>query len=116
MITERPDASIEDFRRLDVRVGTVLTAAPNPKAHHPAFVLRIDFGAGVGIKTSSAQITERYSPEELIGTQVVAILNLPPRHVAGVRSECLVLAAVCADSGTILLVPTRSVTNGASVS
>jgi tRNA-binding protein len=101
-----------DFAKLELRVGTVLAAESNVKARRPAYVLRIDFGAAIGIKTSSAQITAAYSCEELIGRQIVAVMNFAARRVAGVKSEVLVLAAMPEHGATILLVPTHSVENG----
>ena len=85
-------ASIDDFFQLDLRVGTVLRAEPFPKARKPAYKLWIDFGP-LGVKQSSAQVTVRYRPEDLVGRQVVAVVNFPPRQVADFRSEVLVLGA-----------------------
>ena len=106
--------AFSDFLKVGIVVGTVLTAELNPKAKKPAYKLRIDFGA-LGIKESSAQITQNYSVEELIGKQVVAVLNFLPKKVAGVNSEVLVLAAVCNDNGTILLQPSQKVNNGTRI-
>lgn len=102
-----------DFERVDIRVGTVLSAAPNPAARRPAYVLRIDFGP-LGVRTSSAQLTEHYTPEALVGRQVAAVVNFAPKRVAGVKSEVLVLASVGAE-GTVLLAPTQPVADGARV-
>lgn len=105
----------EDFARIRMHVGTVIAAELNPKARKPAYVLKVDFGGDYGIKTTSAQIVENYKPEELIGRQVIAVLNFPPKNVAGVTSEVLVLAAVCSDEGTVLLSPSGPVTNGSRI-
>jgi tRNA-binding protein len=86
-----PTVTIEDFSALDVRVARVLDAEPNTGARTPAYVLTIDLGPGLGTRTSSARITEAYAPADLVGRLVLAVVNLPPRRVAGVRSECLVL-------------------------
>ena len=109
-----PEATFEEFQRIRIHAGTVVEAAPNPKARVPAYVLRIDFGP-LGMRTSSAQITRNYTPEELVGRQVVAVLNFPPKRVAGVRSEVLVLGAVDDEEGVVLLRPTSPVADGAPV-
>lgn len=101
------------FEQIDIRAGTVLHAEPNAKARHPAFVLRIDFGP-LGVKTSSAQLTERYTPDELVGKQVLAVVNFAPKRVAGVVSEVLILACV-GDGGTVLIAPGMPVPNGVRV-
>lgn len=105
----------EDFLNVDMRVGTILDVQPNQKAKVPAFVLTIDFGEEIGVKKSSAQITENYSLDQLVGKQVIAVTNFPSKKVAGVKSEVLVLACVCEDSGTVLLAPTQPVKNGQRV-
>ena len=94
-------------------VGTVRSAVPLEGARKPAYVLEIDFGAG-GTKRSSAQITDLYTPEDLIGLQVVALVDLPPKRIAGVVSECLVLGVQTPD-GVVVLRPERSVADGAEV-
>jgi tRNA-binding protein len=81
----------DDFAKVDVRVGTVLSAAPNPAARKPAYVLEIDFGGEVGRKKASAKVTELYRPEELVGRQVAAVVNFPPKQIARMVSEVLVL-------------------------
>lgn len=104
-----------DFEKVEMRVGTVIHASPNEKARKPAYVLRIDFGA-YGVKTSSAQLTGHYTPDGLIGKQVIAVMNFAPRLIAGVKSEVLVLAAVSEADGTVLLHPTFAVQNGVRIS
>lgn len=104
----------EEFERLDIRVGTVLEAQRNTAARKPAFVLRIDFG-NLGVLESSAQITENYAAESLIGMQVIAVVNFPPKRVAGVKSQCLLLGAVSESAGVVCLTTTRPVENGSRV-
>lgn len=106
-------ATIDDFLTLDVRIGTILHAAPLKKARKPAITLEIDFGE-IGIKKSSAQITHTYTPEELIGRQVVGIVNFPPRNIAGFTSEVLILGGVEGEKVT-LLAPDAHVKNGTPV-
>jgi tRNA-binding protein len=108
-------ATYEDFLKLDLRVGTVLRASPNPKARVPALELEIDFGPSLGVKRSSAQITRTHRPEELPGLQVIAVVNLPPKVVAGVLSEVLVLGAVPIEGIAVLLGPQAAVSDGSPV-
>jgi tRNA-binding protein len=102
----------DDFVRVDVRAGTVLAAEPLAGARKPAYVLRIDFGPEIGERRSSAQITGRYTPAELVGTQVCAVVNFPPKRIAGVQSEVLVLGMDDADGNVIVVRPTYPVPNG----
>lgn len=102
---------IETFDKVDMRVGTVVEATLNKKARKPAYKLKIDFGEELGVKTSSAQITELYTPEELVGKQVVCCVNLTPMHIGTVKSEVRILGAD-AGQGVVLLVPTERVVNG----
>ena len=95
--------AFEDFLKVDVRVGTVLSAAPNRAARKPAYVLEVDFGPQIGRKTTSAQLTERYGAEELIGRQVAAVVNFPPKRIAGVKSEVLVLGFPDAAGHVVLI-------------
>ena len=93
------------FERVDIRAGTVTRATPFPEARTPAIRLWVDFGPDLGVRTSSAQLTRRYTPDCLVGTTVLAVVNLPPRRVAGFRSEVLVLGVVDpADPGDVVLV------------
>ncbi len=109
-----PEILFSDFLKVDIRVGQILAVKDNTKARQAAYILTIDFGE-LGNKISSAQITENYSKEELIGKQIVAIVNFAPKRVAGVKSEVLVLAAVCKTRGTVLLQPNLPVENGSRV-
>ncbi len=104
-------ATIDDFSKLDIRVGTVLEAKPFPKARRPAYQLTVDFGAEIGTKRSSAQITEHYRPEELVGMQVLAVVNFPPRQIADFMSEVLVLGTY-SEGGVILITPQQPAANG----
>lgn len=107
---------IDDFFKLDIRVGTVIDATPFHEARKPAIKLQIDFGEEIGIKHSSAQITRRYSPEYLRGRQIVAVVNLPPMRVAGFKSEVLVIGGVPEEDDVILLKPDEPITNGTRIS
>ncbi|MFJ7666693.1 chaperone CsaA [Lysinibacillus sp. NPDC097195] len=109
-------ATIEDFTALDIRIGTVIQAEELPKARVPAIKMQIDFGDPLGIKQSSAQITKRYMPQDIIGKQVVAIVNFPPRRVAGFKSEVLVIGGVPIEGDVILLTPDQPVANGTKIS
>lgn len=93
--------SWEDFQKVDIRTGTVLSAEVFEKARKPAYVLQIDFGP-LGIKKTSAQITDKYKPEDLVGKQVVAVVNFPPKQIANIMSECLVLGAMEEDGVNLL--------------
>jgi tRNA-binding protein len=103
-----------DFHKVEIRVGRVVAVTENAKARNPAYILTIDFGP-LGLKASSAQVTENYRREDLLGRQVVAVVNLPVKRVAGVASEVLVLAVVCPVEGTVLLTPDRLVNDGARI-
>ena len=107
----RPLATVDELRSLDVRVGTVVSAEPNRGARKRAFVLRVDFGEA-GVKTSSAQISDLYETGDLVGLQVVAVVNLPPERVAGLDSQVLVLSVDNGRGERILIMPERPVPDG----
>ena len=104
-------ATFEDFMKLDIRVGTIVSAKVFEKAKKPAYQLEVDFGEELGIKKSSAQITDHYTLEDLVGRQVLAVVNFPPRQIANFMSEVLVLGTYSA-GGVVLITPERSVQNG----
>jgi tRNA-binding protein len=108
-------ATIEQFAALDIRVGTVVEATPFPEARKPAIKLRIDFGPDLGIRRSSAQLTVHYTPSDLMGRQVVAVVNFPPRRIAGFESEVLVLGAMPNAQEVVLLRPDKPVANGTRI-
>ena len=106
-------ASIEDFEKIDIRAGTVVRCEPFPEARKPAYRLWIDFGTDVGVKASSAQITDLYGHEELVGRQVLGVVNFPPRRIGPFVSEVLTLG-VYTEGGVVVLVrPDRPVPDGA---
>ena len=104
-----------DFQKVDLRIGTIINASVNEKANRPAFTMEVDFGE-LGIKKTSAQITENYQPDELTGRQVVAVVNFPPKQIADVMSEVLVLGALSENKGIVLLEPNFEVENGTRIS
>ena len=104
-------AEFEDFAKLDIRVGTIISANNFEKARKPAYQLKIDFGEEIGIKKSSAQITGCYSVEDLIGKQILAVVNFPPRQIADFMSEVLVLGTY-SEQGVVLIAPDKEVKNG----
>lgn len=106
------DLTWDEFERVELRVGTVTRAEPFPEARKPAFKLTIDFGESVGTRNSSAQITDHYKPETLIGKQVAAVVNFPRKQIGPFMSECLVTGFVQADGSVILAVPDKRAENG----
>ena len=106
------EISFSDFMKVDVRVGTIIAVEPFPEARKPAFKLRIDFGADVGVKKSSAQLTKYYTPETLVGRQVAAVVNFPPRQIGPFMSEVLTLGFPDREGDVVLVAVERTVPNG----
>ena len=106
------EISFDDFMKVDIRVGRITRAEPFPEARKPAYKLWVDFGGEIGVKKSSAQITDHYELDGLIGRQVMAVVNFPPRQIGPVRSEVLVLGASDAEGGIVLLAPDQEVPIG----
>lgn len=104
-----------DFEKIDIRVGTVIEVNDFPEAKKPAYKLVIDFGNELGLKQSSAQITALYSKDELLNRQIIAVVNFPPKRIAGFNSECLVMGVYDENKDVILLQPGKPVTNGMKI-
>lgn len=104
----------DDFEKLDIRVGTILEASELEQARKPAYKLIIDFGSE-GVKKSSAQLTANYKPHQLIGKQIIAVVNFPPKQIAHIVSECLVLGVVGEGANVVLLQPDQQVANGLKI-
>ena len=105
----------QDFSKIDMRVGTIIAALDFPEARNPSYKLHVDFGDEIGIRKTSAQITEKYKKEDLIGLQVTAVVNFPKKQIANFMSECLILGAVD-NSSVVLLQPQMKVPNGLKIS
>ena len=104
--------TFDDFQKVDIRVGSIVEALPFPEARTPAFKLRVDFGADVGIKKTSAQITAHYRLEDLVGRQVAAVVNFPPKQIGKFMSEVLILGFPDANGDVAMIQPDRLVPNG----
>ncbi|MFV8836477.1 tRNA-binding protein [Aquisalimonas sp. APHAB1-3] len=103
----------DHFQAVELRAGTITAAEPFPEARRPAYRLTVDFGPELGQRRSSAQITDHYEPDSLIGRQVIAVVNFPPKQIGPMRSECLVTGLYQDDGSVVLAVPDRTVPNGA---
>jgi len=112
MVDSGGTITVDDFRKVDIRVGTIVEALPFPEARKPAYRLLIDFGPPIGVKKSSAQITRHYRPEDLVGRQVAAVVNFPARQIGPIKSEVLTLGFPDADGEVVLIAPTLPVPNG----
>jgi tRNA-binding protein len=110
----KKEISWSDFEKIDIRVGTIIDAKTFDKARNPAYILQVDFGSELGIKKTSAQITEQYQPSDLLSKQVLAVVNFPPKQIADIMSDCLVLG-VYTESGVVLLATDKTVKNGGVV-
>ena len=108
----KPEITFDDFDRVDVRVGTIVAAEPFPEARKPAIKLRVDFGPTLGVKRSSAQITKYYQPDELVGRQVMAVVNFPPRQIGKFMSEVLTLGFPDEEGAVVLAAIDRKVPDG----
>ncbi len=106
------EISWQDFEKVELRAGTIVHADDFPEARKPAYRLTIDFGGDIGIRRSSAQITDLYSLEDLIGKQIIAVINFPPKQIGPFRSECLVTGLVQQDGSVVLAVPDRPAEKG----
>ncbi|MBE1300220.1 MAG: tRNA-binding protein [Alteromonadaceae bacterium] len=103
----------EQFQAVELRVGTIIKAEPFPEARNPAYKLQVDFGEDIGVKKSSAQITDLYSIEELVGKQVMGVVNFPPKQIGPIMSECLVTGFYDEQGRVVLAVPDKAAPNGA---
>ncbi len=112
--SEKKTIEWNDFAKIEMRIGTVVSCVIFEEVKNPAYKMHIDFGA-FGIRKTSAQVTKLYKPEDLKGKQVVAVLNFPPKQIANIMSECLILGAIGDDKAVTLLVPEREIENGTKV-
>jgi tRNA-binding protein len=109
------EITYEDFKKVKIKLGTILEVKKNEKARKPSYVLKVDFGPEIGIKQSSAQITDYYKEAELVGKQVIGICNFPTKNIAGVVSEVLILGAIEKDGKVVLLHPSQKAENGLEI-
>ena len=109
------EINYEDFRKVQIRVGTILSVKNNEKARQPALIVEVDFGGNIGVKSSSAKITHYYNSDNLVGEQIIAVCNFPTKNIAGVESEVLVLGAMEEDGKVVLIHPSKIVANGLEI-
>ena len=109
------EISYEDFKKVTIKVGTVLEVKKNEKARKPSLVVKVDFGKEIGVKQSSAQITHYYNTENLVGKQVIGVCNFPTKNIAGVVSEVLILGAIEKDGKVVLVHPSKDTENGLDI-
>ena len=109
------EISYDDFKKINLKIGTILEVKRNEKARKPSLVLKVDFGKEIGIKQSSAQITHYYNSENLIGKQVIGVCNFPKKNIAGVNSEVLILGAIEKDGKVVLVHPSQETENGLNI-
>ena len=111
----KEEITYNDFDKIDIRIGTILSINKNEKARKPYLVLEVDFGEEIGVKKSSAQITHYYNQENLIGKQVIGVCNFPEKNIAGVKSQVLILGAIEEDGKVVLLNPSQKTKNGLKI-
>jgi tRNA-binding protein len=109
------EITYEDFKKVNIKLGPVIEVKKNEKARKPSLVLKVDFGSEIGIKQSSAQITDYYNEESLVGKQVIGVCNFPAKNIAGVVSEVLILGAIEKDGKVVLLHPSQKTVNGLDI-
>jgi tRNA-binding protein len=111
----KQEISYEEYNKVEIKIGTVLSVSKNEKARKPSLVVEVDFGTEIGIKKSSAQITHYYNEENLVGKQVIAVCNFPKKNIAGIFSEVLILGAIEKDGKVVLVHPSQKVQNGLDI-
>jgi len=111
----KQEITFEDYEKVEIKVGTVLSVKKNEKARKPSLVIEVDFGEDIGVKKSSAQITHYYNKENLVGKQVVGVCNFPKKNIAGIVSEVLILGAIEKDGKVVLVHPSQKVENGLEI-
>jgi len=115
IITMKQEISYEDYNKIEIKVGTVLSVSKNEKARKPSLVVEVDFGGIIGIKKSSAQITQYYNEQNLVGKQVIGVCNFPKKNIAGIVSEVLILGAIEKDGNVVLVHQSQKVENGLEI-
>ena len=111
----KQEINYEDFNKVEIKIGTVLSVKKNEKARKPSLVVEVDFGKETGVKKSSAQITDYYNEQNLVGKQVIGVCNFPKKNIAGILSEVLILGAIDKDGKVVLVHPSQKVENGLEI-